>query len=215
MLASRHRHLWVVTVRKYPWHRMDHLLGIDRFFTHQVQTLFNSQGEIRDALLLRLQTSGYPVSFLNGDKTTKASTSSGKDDQASRQDRFFSDLFAATRGNMQAALYYWLLSLDYDEQQQTLQVSPLDKLDYGSLRNLDRAQLYALGEILAHGGLTASEHAAIFGGSPMQSRTLLDYLAQINLLQYPQGEEQIACYQVNPLFFAPISSLLEARNIIQ
>ncbi|MGE4543070.1 MAG: hypothetical protein AB7D06_03065 [Pedobacter sp.] len=215
VLASRHRQLWVATVRKYPWHRMDHLLGIDRYFTHQVHTLFNSQGEIRDALLLRLQTSGYPVTFLNGDKSVKAGPSSGKDDQTSRQDRFFSDLFAATRGNMQAALYYWLLSLDYDAQQQTLQVTPLDKLDYSSLRNLDRPQLYALAEILAHGGLTAQEHAAVFGGSPLQSRTLLDYLAQINLLQYPQGEEPFACYQVNPLFFAPISSLLEARNIIQ
>ena len=215
VLASRHRQLWVATVRKYPWHRMEHLLCIDRYFTHQVHTLFNSQGEIRDALLLRLQTSGYPVTFLNGDKTLKGSPSSAKDDQASRQDRFFSDLFAATRGNMQAALYYWLLSLDYDEQQQTLQVTPLDKLDYSSLRNLDRPQLYALAEILAHGGLTAQEHAAVFGGNSMQSRTLLDYLAQTNLLQYPQGEEQYACYQVNPLFFAPISSLLEARNIIQ
>ena len=215
VLTSRHRQLWVVTVRKYPWHRMDHLLGIDRYFTHQVHTLFNTQGEVRDALLLRLQTSGYPVTFLNGDKSDKTAPPSGKDDQASRQDRFFSDLFAATRGNMQAALYYWLLSLDYDAQQQTLQVTPMDKLDYSSLRNLDRTQLYALAEILAHGGLTAQEHAAVFGGSPMQSRTLLDYLAQINLLQNPQCEDPFACYQVNPLFFAPISSLLEARNIIQ
>jgi len=166
-------------------------------------------------LLLRLQTSGYPVTFLNGNKPQKAGPSSAKDDQASRQERFFSDLFAATRGNMQAALFYWLWSLDYDEQQQTLQVTPLDKLDYGSLRNLDRPQLYALAEILAHGGLTAREHAAVFGGSSMQSRTLLDYLVQINLLQYPQDEEPFACYQINPLFFAPISSLLEARNIIQ
>lgn len=215
VMTSRHRHLWVVTVRRYPWHRMDHLLGISRYFTHQVLAPFNSQGEVRDALLLRLQTSGYPATFLNGDKPSKSENISEKDDQAGRQDRFFSDLFAATRGNMQAALYYWLLSLDYDVQQQTLQVNQLDKLDYSSLRNLDRPQLYALAEILAHGGLTAQEHAAVFGGSPMQSRTLLDYLVQINLLQYPQGEEQFACYQVNPLFFAPISSLLEARNIIQ
>jgi hypothetical protein len=208
VLASRHRLLWVVTSRKYPWQRLEHLLGIGRYFTHMVETQFNSQAEIRDALLLRLQTSGYPVTFLNGN-------GSEKDDQTGRQERFFADLFSATRGNMQAALFYWMLNLEYDEKEQTLIVKPFEKLDYGSLRSLDRPQLYALAEILAHGGLSAREHAAIFGNTPVQSRTLLDYLTQSNLLQALQEGENDSYYHINPLFFAPLSSLLETRNIIQ
>ncbi|ABA89950.1 hypothetical protein Pcar_2714 [Syntrophotalea carbinolica DSM 2380] len=216
VLASRHRQLWVVTVRKYPWHRMRYLLTMDRYFTHQVHTLFNSQSEIRDALLLRVHTSSYPVTFLNGqEEAISQKPATGKDEQTSRQDRFFADLFAATRGNMQAALYYWLMNLEYDEQQQTLLVSPMGKIDYGPLRSLDRAQLYALAEVIAHGGLSISEHATIFGGSSLQSRMLLDHLAQLNLLQYPHEQNPTAAYQLNPLFFAPITSLLESRNIIQ
>lgn len=216
VLASRQRLLWVVTVRKYAWQRLEHLLGIDRYFTHRLQTQFNSQGEIREALMLRLQTSGYASTFFNGEPAVgNPGDRSEKDEQPGRQERFFADLFAATRGNMQGALFYWLLYLGYDEQRQTLVVSPFEKLDYGSLRSLDRTQLYALAEILAHGGLSCHEHAAIFGGTPMTSRTLLDHLTQINLLQPPRGEEGSGCYQINPLFIAPISSLLETRNIIQ
>jgi hypothetical protein len=216
VLASRHHLLWVATIRKYPWQRMEHLVDIDRYFTHQVPTLFNSQAEIRDALLLRLHTSGYPVTFLDdGNLAGKTAASPEKDAQDNRRDRFFSDLFSATRGNMQAALFYWLLNLEFDPEEKVLRVTPFDKLDYGSLKSLERQQLYALAEILAHGGLTAREHAAIFGISPMQSRMLLDYLTQMNLLQYPQAGEDETYYQVNPLFFAPIASLLEAHNIIQ
>ncbi len=216
VLTSRHRLLWVATSRKYPWQRMKHLIDIDRYFTHQVQTQFNSQAEIRDALLLRLHTSGYPVGFLNGgNPAPKTNNPAGKDDQANLRDRFFSDLFSATRGNMQAALFYWLHYLEFDAQEQSLRVAPFDKLDYGTLKNLERPQLYALAEILAHGGLSPREHAAIFGTAVMQSRMLLDYLTQMNLLQSARAAEDEPFYQLNPLFFAPTASLLETRNIIQ
>lgn len=216
MLASRHRLLWVVTVRKYPWRRMEHLIGIGRYFTHRLQTQFNSQGEIREALMLRVQTAGYPITFINGEQGTgKAGVRPEKDDQTARQERFFADLFSATRGNMQAALLYWLLHLEYDDGQQTLAVRPFEKLDYASLRSLDRNQLYTMAEILTHGGLTAHEHATLFGGPSLQSRTLLDYLTQINLLQPPRCEVSDDYYHINPLFFTPIASLLESRNIIQ
>jgi hypothetical protein len=210
LLASRHRLLWVVTVRQYPWQRMRHLLNVDRYFTHRQQTLFSSEEEICEALMLRTQTSSYPVVFLNGEDSAQASNE--KNSQAGLRKRYFSDLFAATRGNMQAAIYYWLMCLEYDEQQKTLRVSPLGKLDYSPLRSLEGPQLYALAEIVAHGGLSIAEHAAIFAGGRLQSRLLLEHLAQLNLLEFPSAEDR---YQLNPLFFASISSLLETRNIIQ
>jgi hypothetical protein len=49
----------------------------------------------------------------------------------------------------------------------------------------------------------------------MQSRMLLDYLTQMNLLQSARAAEDEPFYQLNPLFFAPTASLLETRNIIQ
>jgi type II secretory pathway predicted ATPase ExeA len=213
VLATRRKLLWVVTCRKYPWQRMLHLLQIDRYFSHQLHTLLGNQAEMRDALLLRLQTSSYPVLFLKPDsgKTIKKNAS----DQSSLQERFFSDLFAASRGNMQAALYYWLLCLQYDTTLESLTVRPLGKLDYSSLRFLDRQQFYTMAEIIAHGELNADEHAAIFACEPLRSRMLLDHLVQLNLLVFDKGDIEAGRYQLNPLFFAPATATLESRNILQ
>ncbi len=210
VLATRQHMLWVVTCRKYPWQRMQQLLHMDRYFNHQLHTLFGTQTEMRDALLLRVKTSGYPVCFLNTTDNGKRSQSP-PGDQSSLQEQFFSDLFAASRGNMQAALYYWLLCLDYDSTLESLTVRPLGKLDYSFLRSFNRLQLYSLAETIAHGELRAAEHAAIFACDILQSRMLMDHLAQLNLLQYDSGD----CYQLNPLFFAPVTATLEGRNILQ
>ncbi len=213
VLASRRRLLWVVTCRKYPWQRMQHLLQVDRYFSHQLQALLGSQADMRDALLLRLQTSSYPAKFLKNDDG-KALKKNGSE-QNSLQERFFTDLFAASRGNMQAALYYWLLCLDYDKTLESLTVRPLGKLDYSSLRSLDRQQFYTLAEIIAHGELNADEHAAIFDCDPLRSRMLLDHLVQLNLLVCDPGDNGTGRYQLNPLFFAPATATLEGRNILQ
>ncbi|MEZ4483054.1 MAG: hypothetical protein R2864_00185 [Syntrophotaleaceae bacterium] len=115
---------------------------------------------------------------------------------------------------MQAALYYWLLCLSYDQTEGTLSVQPLGKLDYSSLRSLDRQQLYALAEIVAHGELTTAEHAAIFGCDALRSQMLLDHLAQLNLLECAQDENVSDRYQLSPLFFAPVTATLEGSNIL-
>lgn len=214
VLASRRRLLWVITCRKYPWQRMQHLLQIDRYFSHQLQTLFGTQTEMRDALLLRLQTSSYPVVFLKNSDSNSGPQKNGSD-QETLQERFFTDLFAASRGNMQAALYYWLLCLDYDQNLESLTVLPLGKLDYSSLRSLDRQQFYALAEIIAHGELTAAEHATIFACDLLRSDMLLGHLVQLNLLEYAGAEEETGRYRLNPLFFAPATATLEGRNILQ
>lgn len=214
VLASRRRLLWVITCRKYPWQRMQHLLQIDRYFSHQLQTLFGTQAEMRDALLLRLQTSSYPVIFLKN-STNGSEPNNNNSDQETLQERFFADLFTASRGNMQAALYYWLLCLDYDHHRESLTVRPLGKLDYGSLRSLDRQQFYALAEIIAHGELTAAEHAAIFACDLLRSDMLLGHLVQLNLLEYAAEEDEAGRYRLNPLFFAPATATLEGRNILQ
>ncbi|APG28361.1 hypothetical protein A7E78_11175 [Syntrophotalea acetylenivorans] len=213
VLATRRRLLWIITCRKYPWQRMQHLLQIDRYFTHQLQTLFGTQSEMRDALLLRLQTSSYPVVFLDNNPTGNPAKKTGAD-QNSLQERFFADLFAASRGNMQAALYYWLLCLAYDQTQETLTVQPLGKLDYSSLRSLDRQQLYALAEIVAHGELTTAEHTAIFNCDTLRSHMLLDHLAQLNLLECTPEGNAPERYQLSPLFFAPVTATLEGHNIL-
>ncbi len=211
LMATRRHILWVVTFRRYPWTRLDYQLGIAQYFTHQVRTLFHTQEELQETILLRHRTSGVPLFY-----HPREEGGPDEEDQPTRQSRFFKDLFAATSGNIDAALYYWLLCLEYDEGEQTLKICPLGKLDYGFLRALGRDYLFALGEVHSHGGLTPEEYSEIFRKTPLEARLLLDYLAQLNLLQAEgRGEGGLATrYQLNPVFFGPVSTQLESMNIL-
>jgi len=215
VLATRRQFMWVVTFRQHAWQRMRHLLRTDRYVTHQLPTPLGSQNELREALLRRLHTSTYQATFLAAPPNSENGPLPPADNQAACQERFFADLFTLSRGNMLAALHFWLLSLAYDEARQTLTVAPLGKIDHAPLRSLDRQQLYTLAEIAAHGELSAAEHAAVFGGDTQQGRIQFEHLLQLNLLASTATTGQPRSYQLNPLFFVPISATLEAHNILQ
>ncbi|ALC17779.1 hypothetical protein DSOUD_3053 [Desulfuromonas soudanensis] len=213
LMATRRHLLWVVTFRKVAWQRLDYLLGMSRYFTHQVPTLFHSQETIRAAILLRQETSGLPLAFLPREGEPAADSAETK---KSLEDRFFHELFVASGGNIEAALFYWLLSLDYDAEEAILKVSPLAKLSYGALRALDQKYLFALAEVVSHGGLSPEEHGSIFRCTLLESRLVLGYLAQLNLLMIQGGKncELPVSYTFNPIFFGPVTATLQSMNIL-
>jgi hypothetical protein len=213
LMATRRHLLWVVTFRRVSWQRLDYLLGLSRYFTHHVPTLFPSQETIRAAILLRQETSGLPLTFLAREGEPPADSAEAK---KTLEDRFFHELFVASGGNIEAALFYWLLSLDYDSEEAILKVSPLAKLSYGALRDLDPKYLFALAEVVSHGGLSPEEHGAIFRCTPLESRLVLGYLAQLNLL-VTQGDNHRGLpvsYAFNPIFFGPVTATLQSMNIL-
>lgn len=213
LMATRRHLLWVVTFRKVAWQRLDYLLGLGRYFTHQVPTLFHSQETIREAILLRQETSGFPLTFLGreGDPSPDSAEA-----QKNLKDRFFRELFAACGGNIEAAIFYWLLSLDYESEGATLNVNPVGKLNYGALRDLDPKYLFALAEVVSHGGLSPQEHGAIFRCTPLESRLILGYLAQLNLLMAKEDKDRglAVSYEFNPIFFGPVTATLQSMNIL-
>jgi len=213
VLMSTRRHcLWLVTFRKFPWARLDHHLGISQYFTHQVRTLFHDQDEIRDAILLRHRTSGLPLVFEAGTDEAEPTDET----LAAREEKFFRELFEASSGSIEAAIYFWLLSITYDEEDKAIKASPLGKPEYGFIRALGRDYLFALGEVLSHGELTNAEYCEIFRQDPFEGRMVLDYLVELNILLTEKGDnaESPLRYSLNPIFFGPAAQVLESLNIL-
>jgi len=212
LMATRRHCLWLVTFRKYPWSRLDYQLGIGQYFTHQVRTLFHDQEQIREAILLRHRTSGLPLVFASEAEEGKPS----EEAQAAAESRFFRELQEASSGSIDAAIYFWLVSISYDEQGKTLQVAPLGKPEFGFIRALGRDYLFALAEVVSHGGLTPEEYCSIFRREALEGRMLLDYLTHLNILQASDGEtqEKQLFYSLNPIFFGPAVQALESLNIL-
>jgi len=209
MTATRKHLLWVVSFRKYPWARFDYLLNIGSHFTHDIRTLFHDEAELRETLMLRHRTSGLTLEFI-APETEKA-----PEDESVCRDRFFRELFTATSGNIDAAIYHWLRSISYQPETRTLSVAPLNRPDHRVLRALGREHLFALGEILSNGGLTVAEFSEIFSLEVVESRLQLETLSQLNLLR-PDTDSAAdnRRYQINPVFFGPISATLESMNIL-
>ena len=219
LLATRAHCLWLVTFRKYPFIRMDYQLRLGQYFTHQIQTLFHDSAEIQDMLLLRQHTTGYALHFIDtADK--KKDKEPSAEEIAERQkellSKFFRQMFEACCGNLQAALYYWQLSVHYNAESKEIEVSPLGKIDYRFVRELDRISLFTLSEIISHGGLSAAEHSEIFRLPILRSRLILDYLRQISLAETQGCDEQgrPELYNINPTFVGPVSVILESLNIL-
>lgn len=212
LMATRRHCLWLVTFRKFSWARLDHHLGISQYFTHQVRTLFHDQDEIRDAILLRHRTSGLPLIF----ETDADEPEPTEETLAAREEKFFRELFEASSGSIEAAIYFWLLSVTYDEGDKTIKASPLGKPEYGFIRALGRDYLFALGEVLSHGELTSAEYCEIFRQDPFEGRMVLDYLVELNILLTVRNEkdESPLRYSLNPIFFGPTAQVLEAMNIL-
>ncbi len=214
LMATRQHFLWLVSFRKIPWDRMNYQLEVARYFTHQVATLLSDRQELREVLMIRQRTSGYPLVFLDGAAEDKKSEKPA--DQEVLAERFFKELFAASRGDIEAALYYWLLCLEYDEKSGAIRACHLGNIDHGFLRNLEDRHHFTLAEILGHGVLSAAEHARIFRLDHLESRLQLDYLASLNLL-VPGGLEEDGLpgpWSVNPIFHGAVTATLEAKHIL-
>ena len=212
VMATRRHWLWIISFRKYPWVLLDHQLGLGQFFTHQIRTLFHDQENLQEALLLRQRTSGIELTFVPPESQGADQRAAATQDQL--RQRFFRDLFEMTSGNIDAAIYHWLLHVTWDADTGSVQASPLERFDFTFLRALGRENLFALAEVLNHGALSAGEYAMIFRRSPEDATVLLDALAHLNILRIEKSAGGQQIYQLNPVFFGPVTSTLESMNIL-
>ncbi|HMB69596.1 MAG TPA: ATP-binding protein, partial [bacterium] len=222
VLATRNHVLWVLTCRQYPWRRMDDLLRVSRCFTHLIDTPFHSAKELRQAITLRHRRTGLELRFshegLHDRKIRKLLLAHPPDAppvQEALQDRFFQDLFSASGGNIDAALFYWLLSIRRDEDAAEVTVQPLRRPDVRFLDDFDRLHRFTLAEILNHGTLTPEEHGCIFRTDAARSRVVLEYLCQLHLIEaVTDATDAERRYKVNPAFWHVLSSSLESRSLL-
>lgn len=204
LLGTQRNFLWVVACRDYGWRLLDYQFGIARYFTHLARLTYFSHEEFSQAMRLRLAASGLPQ--LQGEEGSEFPLLERR-----RMDEFM----AASGGSMRTALFYWQISSDYDPEQGMMQVRHAKGVELASLREKGDLDLFTLAEILSNGGLTVEEHAEVFQRDMVKSRVVLEHLHQLRLLERCQREEGgVVCYQIDPVFYLPVSSMLEAAHAL-
>ncbi|MEJ2200356.1 MAG: hypothetical protein P8X63_04985, partial [Desulfuromonadaceae bacterium] len=122
----------------------------------------------------------------------------------------------ASGGNLDAAIYYWIMCLEYNPKEKSFRNLPLGKIDFSFLRSLDGEQLFTLAEVLGHGGLSADEHSKIFHCDLLRSHLQLDFLNSLGLLLADPSvsDERPNHYRLNPVYYAPVTNTLESMHIL-
>ncbi len=220
MLATRSHLMWLTSYRYYPWKRLDYLFEAGRYYTHQLTTDLHSKAELREAILRRQRTTGDSLLYSDGKTSNRAIRKlrlrhelESPIVQQALADRYFDSLYRLCGGNLEAAYYFWLLSLQAGRPQHLL-VQPSLSFDDRMIRGLDRLDQFTLAELIGHGYLTAAEHAEIFRIDPSYSRLILETLAQLRVAECDGTDDngEARRYSVNTVFQQAVVGVLTDLN---
>jgi hypothetical protein len=126
---------------------------------------------------------------------------------------YFDDLSRLSSGNVFAAIFYWLQSIQAVEDN-VIVIGEIKEIDLTFLQSLPLDTLVDLGMIVQHGSLTPQSFGAIFHIDIVESRGRLVHLRRLGMLR-EENVEGACHYSVNPLLYHPVVLELRRRNIVQ
>jgi len=182
LLATRRRHLWLLTCRRWPWQNLSRHVHADTYFTHKIPLDAPDEAQQREALERRAERAGLELHFAETEREVESEDASEKHREEIAED-FYRDLFNASGGNLRAALYFWLLGSQFEDRGKRVVLHPPGQLDTRFIRDLKRDHLLSLAEIAGHGMLSPREHQRIFRVDALTSRLVFTLLHQLRLIE--------------------------------
>ncbi len=226
LMETQKQLLWVISFGEYAWRRLDYQFKIARYFSDALMIPFFKEEDVKKMIALRQELSGLAVAYREEEDDSPPSGEpkqepepTPEERQAKQEalaDRYFRELFLISRGNMHAALLYWLLDATFDDQKKVIEIRPSRAADLRFVQEMDNLHLFTLAEVLAHGGLTAGEHGEIFQLPASESRVILDYLGRRRLIEPIEGGPMEAgtVYRVNTVFHTKLAAILEGGHFL-
>jgi len=204
LLGTQEHFLWIVSVRESSWRMLDYQFGISRYFTHTPRLGYFTAEQLREALRLRLVVAGAHAEEAEVEAELESLLSS------QRQHEFM----AVSSGNMRAALFHLLIYARYDEERGRLVMQRGKKVDLSMLGKRGDLDLFTLSELIGNSGLTVAEHAEIFQREAIKSRVVLEHLKQLRLLERHEMDNGESFYQLDPVFYLPVTTMLQASHVL-
>ena len=200
--ATSENILWFVTIDLFAWKYLDYAISLSRHFAFLIETGQLGRGELERAIMARHGATGFGLRFaIEGGSPNSAKES------------YFDDLNRLSSGNVFAAIFYWLQSIESVEKN-IIVVGAIKEIDLTFLHSLPLNTMVDLGMIVQHGSLTPQTFGGIFHLDPVESRARLVHLLRLGMLREEEAEG--AChYSVNPLLYHPVVLELRRRNIVQ
>ena len=231
MSRTDSRVLWLATLSDHGWQLLDRAesAASGLVLRHRLTPL--SRPELEKLILLRHQRSGLQLQFNPPDdpgpllqqRLRKAGSETATQDIL-RED-YFDRLHAQCGSNIMLALFYWVRSVDLDEDNLVMHVRPVKSLDFSFLEQFSMQQAFTLKSLLDHATLTIEEYSEAAHLPLDTSLELFESLGNALLIQPADADhldaespfatiEPTRRYRLRPLIIHPVMKHLREKNIL-
>jgi hypothetical protein len=204
--------LWVIVMNDKASRVLNAAVQIFRVFSHRINAMNVSRRDLENAILERHRLSGLKLQFAApppGDpRVTRLKKWMGLQD--SPQKLFFDSLYQQSEGVFRSAFELWVSSIERVEGETVKIRQPLDPA-FNRFRNeLAQEDQFALLLIQEHGSLTQEEMARVLSEESSMSRSRLDRLEALGLIE-PDPEHP--GFRVRPEASRFTNDLLRRANL--
>lgn len=172
LVATQHRHCWIVGCVEQAWRRLCFLYEADRFFGRVIELDYFTARELGEMIDVRLYGLGYQF-------TEREGLSRNEKDPLIDHLKLLHDRCG---GQPELAFFLLLSSMVIDPKKQLIALDLMSTLDIKELKSCTAEELFSLAEIYVQGRMSRSEHDVLFGISSGQSFLRLERLRRLGLL---------------------------------
>jgi hypothetical protein len=231
MSRTDSRILWIGTISNQAWQLLDRSASaVSGLVLHHALAPID-RPELEALILARHQRSGLQLHFdspedpspLLRQRLRKSNTEA--DTQTVLRSHYFDRLHTQCGSNIALALFYWVRSVEHDEEAMAMHVRPAKDLNFGFLERFSMQQAFVLQSLLDHGTLTIEEYSEISQLPDDTCLELFESLGNALLIEpttaAPQDTGSLFVtvdpgrrYRLRPLVIHPVMKHLQSRNIL-
>ncbi|WP_164977408.1 hypothetical protein [Ancylomarina salipaludis] len=202
---------WIGSYTIHSWEYLKKTVGVSEHFIREIELQKFDGESLDDVIFKRNNLSGYKIKFepSGENRHSKSFQKMNEDErQAFLRKQFFIELNQMSNGNVSLAQLYWLRST-HSVSDDTIKIASLREIDVSFVKDLPREHLFAMHTLLIHDGLRVEDYALSLNLPVNNCRNVLIPMLEKGLLIRPKEK-----YNINPIIFRQVVSLLKSHNFI-
>lgn len=204
--------LWVLSLNEAAARYLDRAVRMNEYFTHRINAMAVLLEDLRDAIQLRHNLSGYRLLFepppQKDPRISGLRRRLGLERDA--EDLFFEALYEASEGVFRAGFELWQRQIDRVEGGAVHMRQPAETRFTPLLASLTQDDHLTLRAILEHGGLNVENLAAVFGETEQNGRNRMERLLAMEVLE---PDPVAPGYRVRPEAGRMVREALHRQNL--
>jgi hypothetical protein len=212
IVRTNEKAYWLSTCTLFAWDYLKKVISIEDYFAHIIVLDKLTDEQIIEIIKIRNKISGVQIEFDPKEsdlKNKKFRQRSLAEQQTLLARRYFRSLSEYAESNISLALIFWLISTR-EFKSNKLVVGPFERPDLSFIKVIAIDRLMIMVSLILHDGLDEFELARANNITLEQAKTSMLFLLEDGIVR--KHKER---YQVNPVIYRNVITLLKNKNLLQ